>query len=63
MEELLDIKCTIYDKEEDVDNSNNSIENMNMNDNNDNSVNEIKNKSDKILLALPSKYENIKIKF
>ncbi len=56
---LLDIKCTIYDKEEDVDNSNNSIENMN--DNNDNNLNEIKNKSDKILLALPSKYENIKI--
>ena len=58
---LLDIKCTIYDKEEDVDNSNNSIENINMNDNNDNNLNELKNKSDKILLALPSKYENIKI--
>ena len=47
-----------HDKEEDVDNSNNSIENIN--ENNDN-MNEIKNKNDKILLALPSKYENIKI--
>ena len=55
---LLDIKCTIYDKEEDLDNTNNSIENTNMNDNN---INELKNKNDKILLALPSKYENIKV--
>ena len=58
---LLDIKCTIYDKEEDVDNTNNSIENINLNENNENNINDIKNKNDKIRLALPSKYENIKI--
>ena len=57
---LLDIKCTIYDKEEEVDNTNNSIENINLNDNNDN-INELKTKNDKISLALPSKYENTKI--
>ena len=58
---LLDIKCTVYDKEEDVDNTNNSIENINENDNNDNDVAGLKNKNDMISLALPSKYENIKI--
>jgi hypothetical protein len=59
---LIDIKCTVYDKEEDVDNNNNSIDNnnnINLNDNND--ENNIKIKNDKISLALPSKYENIKI--
>ena len=61
---LLDIKCTIYDKEEDVDNTNNSIDNLNdnNNENNDeNNINDIKDRNDKLLLALPSKYENIKI--
>jgi len=65
---LIDIKCTVYDKEEDLDNNNNSIDNMNMNENNDinneeNNANKnnIKEKNDKILLALPSKFENIKI--
>jgi len=59
---LIDIKCTVYDKEEDLDNNNNSIDNnnnINLNDNND--ENNIKIKNDKISLALPSKYENIKI--
>ena len=65
---LIDIKCTVYDKEEDLDNNNNSIDNMNMNENNDinneednANKNNIKEKNDKILLALPSKFENIKI--
>ena len=49
---VLNIKCTIYDKEEDSDN--NSIENNN-NIANSNGTNNNK------LLALPSKYENIKI--
>ena len=52
---LIDIKCTVYDKEEDVDNNNNSIDNnnnINLNDNND--ENNIKIKNDKISLALPS---------
>ena len=53
---LIDIKCTVYDKEEDVDNS---IETINNNDEEIN--NNIKDQKDKILLALPSKYENIKI--
>ena len=52
---VLNIKCTIYDKEEDLDNTslenneNNNNANININDNNNN------------LLSLPSKYENIKI--
>ena len=65
---LIDIKCIVYDKEEDLDNNNNPIDNINMNENNDinngeNNENEnnIKEKNDKILLALPSKFENIKI--
>ena len=60
---LLDIKCTIYDKEEDVDNINNSIDNLNDNNdnNNENNENNTKERNDKLLLALPSKYENIKI--
>ena len=65
---LIDIKCTVYDKEEDLDNNNNSIDNINMNENNDinneednANKNNIKEKNDKILLALPSKFENIKI--
>ena len=60
---LLDIKCTIYDKEEDVDNTNNSIDNLNDNNdnNNENNENNTKERNDKLLLALPSKYENIKI--
>ena len=59
---LIDIKCTVYDKEEDVDNNNNSIDNNNnINLNDDNDENNIKIKNDKISLALPSKYENIKI--
>ena len=65
---LIDIKCTVYDKEEDLDNNNNSIDNINKNENNDinneeNNANKniIKEKNDKILLALPSKFENIKI--
>ena len=59
---LIDIKCTVYDKEEDVDNNNNSIDNNNnINLNNNNDENNIKIKNDKISLALPSKYENIKI--
>ena len=49
---VLNIKCTIYDKEEDSEN--NSIENNN-NIANSNGTNNNK------LLALPSKYENIKI--
>ena len=58
---LIDIKCTVYDKEEDVDNNNNSIDNNNINLNDNNDENNIKIKNDKISLALPSKYENIKI--
>ena len=58
---LVDIKCTVYDKEEDVDNNNNSIDNNNINLNDNNDENNIKIKNDKISLALPSKYENIKI--
>ena len=58
---LIDIKCTVYDKEEDVDNNNNSIDNNNINLNDKNDENNIKIKNDKISLALPSKYENIKI--
>ena len=51
---VLNIKCTIYDKEEDSEN--NSIENNN-NIANSNGTTNNNNK----LLALPSKYENIKI--
>ena len=58
---LIDIKCTVYDKEEDVDNNDNSIDNNNINLNDNNDENNIKIKNDKISLALPSKYENIKI--
>ena len=58
---LIDIKCTVYDKEEDVDNNNNSIDNNNIKLNDNNDENNIKIKNDKISLALPSKYENIKI--
>ena len=58
---LIDIKCTVYDKEEDVDNNNNSIDNNNINLNDNNDENNIKIKNDIISLALPSKYENIKI--
>ena len=58
---LIDIKCTVYDKEEDLDNNNNSIDNNNINLNDNNDENNIKIKNDKISLALPSKYENIKI--
>ena len=52
---VLNIKCTIYDKEEDLDNT--SLEN-NENNNNAN-INKNDNKNN--LLSLPSKYENIKI--
>ena len=58
---LIDVKCTVYDKEEDLDNNNNSIDNNNINLNDNNDENNIKIKNDKISLALPSKYENIKI--
>ena len=58
---LIDIKCTVYDKEEDVDNNNNSIDNNNINLNDNNDENNLKIKNDKTSLALPSKYENIKI--
>ena len=57
---LIDIKCTVYDKEEDVDNSIDNYNNLNDN-NNEDDINNIKDKKDKILLVLPSKYENIKI--
>ena len=56
---LLDIKCTVYDKEEDMDNTNNSFENTNNNINEEKNEKDIRNKN--VLLALPSKYENIKI--
>ena len=57
---LIDIKCTVYDKEEDVDNSIDNYNNLNDN-NNEDDINNIKDKKDKLLLVLPSKYENIKI--
>ena len=54
---VINIKCTIYDKEEDTENS--YLENNNNNENNNNfSSSKI---NDNTLLALPSKYENIKI--
>ena len=53
---VLNIKCTIYDKEDDIEN--NSIVNNNTNGL-DGMNNNIGNDA---LLALPSKYENIKIK-
>ena len=56
---LLDIKCTVYDKEEDMDITDNSLENTNTGIMDDKNDNELRNKN--ILLALPSKYENIKI--
>ena len=56
---VLNIKCTIYDKEEDLDNT--SLEN-NENDNNNINLNKTdKNINKNNLLVLPSKYENIKI--
>ena len=56
---LIDIKCTIYDKEEDTDTS---IDNNNNNNNNNNNSNYNSSKiNSDTLLALPSKYENIKI--
>lgn len=59
---LIDIKCTVYDKEEDMDNSiDNYNNNINDGNNNEEDINNIKEQKDKILLALPSKYENIKI--
>ena len=56
---VLSIKCTIYDKEEDIDNS---LDNNNNNNNNNNNTNYNSSKiNSDTLLALPSKYENIKI--
>ena len=56
---VLNIKCTIYDKEEDTDTS---IDNNNNNNNNNNNSNYNSSKiNSDTLLALPSKYENIKI--
>ena len=56
---VLNIKCTIYDKEEDIDTS---IDNNNNNNNNNNNSNYNSSKiNSDTLLALPSKYENIKI--
>ena len=52
---VLNIKCTIYDKEEDLDNT--SLENNENNNNANININDNKNN----LLSLPSKYENIKI--
>lgn len=57
---LLNIKCTIYDKEEDDENS--CLENNNDDNNNNFSGSKRNNNIDKnSLLVLPSKYENIKI--
>ena len=57
---LLNIKCTIYDKEEE--DTENSIMDNNNNNNNDIGNNNNQNKINQdTLLALPSKYENIKI--
>ena len=59
---LVNIKCTIYDKEDDDENS--MLENNNDDDNNINIINGSKNNNNmnnNELLILPSKYENIKI--
>ncbi len=50
---LINIKCTIYDKEEDEENS--------VLENNNNKEKEISKNDTDAMLALPSKYENIKI--
>ena len=55
---VLNIKCTIYDKEEDIENS---LDNNNNNNFSSNQINSNKNIHNNVLLALPSKYENIKI--
>ena len=54
----LNIKCTVYDKEEGVDSEISGIDNYNSSNFMSVTNNNIDNKS---LLALPSKYENIKI--
>ena len=59
---LVNIKCTIYDKEDDDENS--MLENNNDDDNNINIINGSKNNNNmnnNELLILPSKYDNIKI--
>lgn len=55
---VINIKCTIYDKEEDIESSN--LE-SNKNENNDNNNFSSSKINENTLLVLPSKYENIKI--